>query len=353
MMVMILRLLYLSMLSSSFAFEDPLFSRGRTSHFEKVAYVSTRSQPWQHRTKAGFSRRRAQVPIMSWEEAVNDKRARVYSVDMRRRQPNRYSVTSRLIFATVATYILQTVRPSVTQAGLKISERILRGEQLYRLVTPVFLHGGIFHLFFNMNSLGRTGRDVEALFGPGRFLGTYLASGVAGNLLSAVQSPVPALGASGAVFGVFGAYFTFLTRNRELLGSSAQAMTDSITQTMLFNLLYGAANKSIDNWGHLGGMIGGAAIAYWTGPRLFLCNDSPTGRRLFIDRPFIRAPAYFEAAATWCGKNFENLTSRLGGGLSFGNRPWQTQKRRRRRNNGSRDSLKPKGMNRHSDDEYI
>ena len=288
------------------------------------------------------------TPRISWDDVIRDKRARVYHVDMKRRRPNRYSVTSRIILSTVAAFALQVWRPSITQAGLKLSDKILRGEQLYRLVTPVFLHGGIFHIFFNMSSLANSGRDVEALFGPGRFLGTYLAAGVAGNLLSAMQSPNPALGASGAVFGVFGAYFTFLTRNKWLLGANGEAITNSITQTMLFNLLYGAASPQIDNWGHLGGLIGGAAVAYWTGPRLYLCKDAPTGgSSLVIDRPFLRAPQYVEKVATQCGRSIDMISQAVRNGIpgASGSRPWQSASnaaRSRRREFAVNQSLKPK-----------
>lgn len=97
----------------------------------------------------------------------------------------------------------------------------------------------------NMMSLLRVGPDLQKLFGPGRFLTTYMVAGVAGNVLSAVRSPNPSLGASGAVFGVVGAYYVFLNRNEWLLGSSGQAMADGVTQTILGNLVIGAINPVI------------------------------------------------------------------------------------------------------------
>lgn len=90
----------------------------------------------------------------------------------------------------------------MTELGIKLSDKILAGQELYRLITPVFLHGGLVHLFTNLYSLNNVGPDVEKLFGPGRFLATYLVSGITGNLFSALQSPNPSLGASGAVFGI-------------------------------------------------------------------------------------------------------------------------------------------------------
>lgn len=131
-----------------------------------------------------------------------------------KRSIGEYSLTSKLTLINFVAYALQVVNPAFTQWGVKLSERILQGQDLYRLFTPMFLHGGIAHLLTNTFSLGAVGPDVERYFGNGRFIATYLAAGVAGNLASAVKSPNPALGASGAVFGVVGAYLVFLHRNK-------------------------------------------------------------------------------------------------------------------------------------------
>jgi membrane associated rhomboid family serine protease len=272
---------------------------------------------------------------MSYEEFQRDPRARQYVVDLKSRKPNQQrSITSHLIWLTVACFGLQVWKPAFTQWGLKLSDRILRGEQLYRLVTPVVLHGGIFHLMMNMVSLGRVGDDVEKLFGPGRYLSTYVAAGVVGNLVSAVQSPRPSLGASGAVFGIVGAYFTFLNRNEWLLGGYGQAMTASIGQTMLTNLLLGYFQPQIDQWAHIGGAVGGAAVAYFFGPRLYLV-DLPNGYgRIVVDKPIVQVPRSIEVVPEAVGRTWQ----RLSGGVERqinrarfpgGNMPWQTAGDRR------------------------
>jgi len=124
------------------------------------------------------------------------------------------SLSGKLIFLNVACYILQTMNPAVTKFGAKVSEAILSGREPHRLLTPIFLHGGIAHLMTNSYSLQNIGPEVERLFGGGRFMATYMVSGITGNLLSAIKSPNPAVGASGAIFGIAGAYFVFLQRNR-------------------------------------------------------------------------------------------------------------------------------------------
>lgn len=162
--------------------------------------------------------------FLDQEDWMKDKRSRLFKVDLKSRRPGKLSLTSKIVFCNVAAYVVQSFNPSFTNWGVKISEKILNGQDLYRIVTPMFLHGSIFHLFTNMFSLQQVGNDVERIFGPGRFLATYAVSGIAGNLVSTFKSPNPSLGASGAVFGTVGAYFVFLTRNDWLLGSAGENM---------------------------------------------------------------------------------------------------------------------------------
>lgn len=169
-------------------------------------------------------------------------------------------MTTRLNWINILTYITQMVRPSVTAWGIKISDKILAGQELHRIVTPMFLHGNLIHLYMNMRSLMSTGPTIEEVFGPGRFLATYLVSGVCGNLLSAVMSPSKSLGASGAVFGVISAYYVFLSRLDWMLGAMGERMSTSIATTLLTNVAFGFMMPTIDNYGHLGGALGRSAI---------------------------------------------------------------------------------------------
>jgi len=228
---------------------------------------------------------------------MEDKRSRLFQVDVGRkgrRRPNDFSWTSKLVFVNIAAFVVQVFRPDFTNWGVKLSDKLLAGQELHRLITPMFLHGGIFHLYTNMYSLRQVGTDVERIFGPGRFLATYVVSGISGTLLSAVKSPNPSLGASGAVFGVVGAYFVFLTRNEWLLGRVGESMSLAIGQTMLLNVVLGVMNPMIDNWAHLGGALGGASMAHFFGPRLYL-TELPSGGRLLIDRPILRLPRSIES----------------------------------------------------------
>lgn len=308
--------------------QDPIY---------KLVSHRTTAQPWRPVSSSRRKQQRATVyrqpdysdRFLDFDQVRGDASARIYQVDFKSRRPNQFSVTSRLVFFTLAAFALQVMRPNVTALGMKLSDRILRGEQLYRTITPIFLHGGIFHLFTNMMSLQRIGNDVEKLFGPGRFLTTYLVAGIAGNVLSAIQSPNPSLGASGAVFGVVGAYMVFLNRNDWLLGDAGQAMTTSIGQTMVMNVFLGLLNPQIDQWAHLGGAVAGGIMAYSFGPRLYL-TDIPTGNdgatyRVVVDRPIVRAPAYLESIPGAVATQWQQVTEKLlpTSGISNKNsRPW-------------------------------
>jgi membrane associated rhomboid family serine protease len=239
--------------------------------------------------------------FLSMDEVKRDRRARIFNVDFKRRRLNHMSITSRLIWLTLLAFGVQVWKPKITEMGMKISDRILRGEQLYRLVTPILLHGGLLHLGTNMISLQRVGNDVEKLFGPYRYLSLYIASGVCGNLMSAWRSPNPSLGASGSVFGIVGAYFVFLNRNEWLLGETGKAITDAVGQTMITNVFLGLLLPQIDQWGHVGGAIGGGLISYMFGPRLYLSEFSSGDetemrrpQRVIIDRPIVCVPHYLE-----------------------------------------------------------
>lgn len=102
---------------------------------------------------------------------------RPWSVDMTSRRPGKYSITSRIIISNVAMYVLQMIYPSITRNFAKRSDLIMQGKELYRLFTPMFLHGSLSHLLLNSYSTQNIGPEVERLFGGGRFLATYIIGG--------------------------------------------------------------------------------------------------------------------------------------------------------------------------------
>ncbi|HEX7568581.1 MAG TPA: rhomboid family intramembrane serine protease [Anaerolineaceae bacterium] len=151
--------------------------------------------------------------------------------------------------------------------GEKSNSLIIQG-QIWRLVTPLLLHGSLIHIGFNLYALLIIGPGLERYFGRMRFLLLYLLGGIAGNLASFYFSADPSIGASTAIFGLIAAQGVFIYRNREFFGAQARPMLINTLIIIAINLFLGASLPGIDNWGHLGGLIGGFAYAWFAGPLL-------------------------------------------------------------------------------------
>lgn len=199
---------------------------------------------------------------------------------LRPNAPRRPVVTYTLLGLTVFAYLLQILGQAlnfdlVTALGLKYNDFIRQGE-LWRLVTPVFLHGSILHIAMNMYGLFIFGPSLEMRFGRERFLLLYFLSAYAGNVLSFLLNPNPALGASTAIFGLIAAEGMYLFQNRQLLSDRGRAQIVNIAVVAGYNLLYGLVNTRIDNWGHIGGLLGGLIFTWFGGPRFRVEGIYPT-----------------------------------------------------------------------------
>lgn len=182
---------------------------------------------------------------------------------------NRPYVTYFMIASCVLVYLGQmaTATPQgpdlLTQWGAKINSAIIAG-QYWRLITPMWLHGSLLHLVFNMYALYIFGGNLERPYGHGRYLMLYLLSGFAGNVISLMMSPHASVGSSTAIFGLIAAQGVFLWQNRRLIRNAQSMLINTLTITGI-NLVLGLS-PGIDNWGHLGGLIGGLAFAWSAGP---------------------------------------------------------------------------------------
>jgi len=180
-------------------------------------------------------------------------------------------VTYTLLVVTILVYLGQMASQSLmgldvlTAYGIKYGPYIRMG-QIWRFITPVFLHGSIYHIGFNMYALFLIGRGLESQYGHLRFTALYFLSAFAGNVLSFVLTPDPSLGASTAIFGLITAEGIFLYQNRKLLGQQANRALVNIVMVAVVNLLLGMS-PGIDNWGHVGGLLGGLLFAWFGGPR--------------------------------------------------------------------------------------
>ncbi len=168
----------------------------------------------------------------------------------------------------------------LTLLGAKDNLAIVNGEY-WRLITPLFLHGGLLHLGFNSYFLYVVGRGVERAFGTARFLAIYFLAGLSGTVLSFALSRANSIGASGALFGVIGAWIPLLYRNRHVLANT-QRQIGRIAQVIGINLLIGLT-PGIDNWAHIGGLIGGLALGWFAAPRYGVRDGLIGGEAQVID----------------------------------------------------------------------
>ena len=146
---------------------------------------------------------------------------------------------------------------TLSQFGAKDNSLILNGEW-WRFITPVFIHIGFLHLLMNSVALFYIGSEVEKIYGSFRFFLIYLFAGFTGVLGSFIFSTNLSAGASGAIFGCFGALLYFGTQKRKLF---LRTMGTSIIGLLIINLIFGFTMPGIDNAGHIGGLIGGFLAA--------------------------------------------------------------------------------------------
>jgi len=128
--------------------------------------------------------------------------------------------------------------------------------EYWRLFTAMWLHGGLLHVAFNMYALYIGGSYLEMIAGKGKYLAIYLIAGVAGNVaVYLLAAPISVtIGASTAIFGIFGAMFTFSLHNRD---SAVGRALKSMGSVILINLVITFVVPGISWQGHVGGLIGG------------------------------------------------------------------------------------------------
>jgi len=151
--------------------------------------------------------------------------------------------------------------------GWKQNDLILRGEH-WRLLSAIFLHANLLHLFFNGYALIILGPETERIYGMLPFMGLYLLAGLAGSVASYAFSPNPSVGASGAIFGLIGGLAIFYYLTRDTFGEFSQKQLQSMVALVFCNLLFGfSAGGVIDNFAHIGGLVGGLLAGAALAPR--------------------------------------------------------------------------------------
>ena len=167
-----------------------------------------------------------------------------------------------LVFLLMALAGGSTNEHTLMAFGVKSNAEIAKG-QWWRFVTPIFIHIGLLHLFFNSYALWIVGPQVEKLYGSGRFVILYVLTGVAGVYGSYAYHPdTISAGASGAIFGLFGVLLAFGIRYRNSIPPFfKRAVGTGVLPVIVINLIIGFTIPAIDNSAHIGGLLAGAALA--------------------------------------------------------------------------------------------
>jgi rhomboid protease GluP len=176
----------------------------------------------------------------------------------------------------------------VVSWGGSFGPAVIEGEA-WRLVSAQFLHGDVLHLLTNLWVLFNVGRLACQLYGSAAFLFLYLGSGVCGFVTSIAWNPgAVAVGASGAIFGVFGALFAFMSRQRAQM--PAMLLRAHWLSTLVFagySLVFGFMQPNIDNAAHVGGLTSGFVLGSLLA--------APLSREARARRPALK----FAAASLW------------------------------------------------------
>ena len=178
-----------------------------------------------------------------------------------------YPLTYGIIGINIVVYIFSAVLSQniadmdmqilVDMGALYGPYTVLKSEW-WRLFTAMFLHGGMTHILMNMFSLYLIGRGVEIYFEKKAYVSIYLFSGLLGGLASLYVHPqTVGIGASGAIFGVFGALAGFFLAHRDKIETQSKAFMKDFGIVLGLNLVLGLSMPSIDVSAHIGGLIVG------------------------------------------------------------------------------------------------
>ncbi len=186
-----------------------------------------------------------------------------------------YLITPLLVYTNALLFLLMVLSgispltpatASLFQWGGNLGPAVAAGEW-WRLVTYMFLHGGVVHLLGNTFALLYVGMFLEPMIGKARFVLTYLLTGIGAGLTSIwMHSDAVSVGASGAIFGMYGVFLALLSTSY-IKRSYRKTMIRSILFFVVFNLMYGLQGNT-DNAAHVGGLVGGLLVGFAIYPGL-------------------------------------------------------------------------------------
>jgi membrane associated rhomboid family serine protease len=180
-----------------------------------------------------------------------------------------FSLSILVIIATAAVSLIAEGSEGLLSA-LWLERDGVRSGELYRLASVTLVHGGLLHLFLNMYALWIMGPIVESIWGRRMFVLFYLLTAVGASTASFLASPGPAVGASGAIFGLVGVILAGTRAHHPMLDRRARAIVPQLGMFVLINLVFGfvssAGGVMIDNAAHIGGLVAGLWLGFVVPP---------------------------------------------------------------------------------------
>lgn len=211
-----------------------------------------------------------------------------------RERRSRFPATVALVVVIVLVFAIELVTGiPLTQMFANASWLVWEGE-VWRLFTAMFLHAGLLHLVVNLVSLFQLGRFYELMFGTRRFLFIYFTTGLAASLASVFWTRAASVGASGAIFGVLGAFIFSIRRSP--LWRHHPAGKSLVSQAIFLiaaNIILTWTIPQIDKAGHVGGLVAGLLLGAILPP---LAGPPPPPRSTVIDVTPYGAPGEDPAA---------------------------------------------------------
>ena len=150
--------------------------------------------------------------------------------------------------------------------ALILDKSALAGGEVYRLLSPVLIHGDVFHLAFNMYALYLLGPLVEGIWGTRWFAAFYVLTAIAASTASFLFTRGDSLGASGAIFGLVGVALAGTRIHNPILDRKARAIVPQLGSIVIINLILGFVVSGIDNAAHIGGLVAGLWLGTFVPP---------------------------------------------------------------------------------------
>lgn len=182
-----------------------------------------------------------------------------------------FGLSHVVLAVTAAVSFLAINSPSSDLVeALWLDRASIQGGDLYRLVSVTLVHGGLLHLFLNMYALWIVGPIVESIWGSRLFAVFYVLTAVGASTASFLMSAGPAVGASGAIFGLVGVVLAGTRAHHPTLDRRARAIVPQLGMFVIINLIFGfvttATGAKIDNAAHVGGLIAGLWLGFVVPP---------------------------------------------------------------------------------------